>query len=85
VIRHAVRRQPRFNLGSDRKEAERRPARIKDLYEDNCKIMGPDLWSPQALAFAKILAKGERIVYPLLSDLCDELEPELRYFQITTT
>jgi hypothetical protein len=81
VIRSGERRQPRFNLGTDRKEAERRLVRIKDLYQDNCKIMGSDLWSPQALAFAKILAKGERIVYPLLSDLCDEEEPDLDYFQ----
>ena len=71
VIWDGMRRQPRSNLGTDRKEAERRLARIRNLYEDNCKIMGSDPWSPQALAFAKIRARGERIVYPLLADLCD--------------
>jgi hypothetical protein len=43
--------------------------------------MGSDLWSPHALTFAKILAKGERIAYPLLSDLRDDEEPGLDYFQ----
>src|SRR3954464_2410651 len=73
VIRDGVRRQPRFNLGTDRKEAERRHARIKDLYEDNCKIMGSDLWSPQALAFAKEIARGvRRIIYPSFSEVIDQ-------------
>ena len=81
VIRDGVRRQPRFNLGTDRKEAERRLARIKDLYEDNCRIMRADLWSPQALSFAKILARGERIVYPTYEDVKDEEDPLLEFAQ----
>ena len=81
VIREGVRRQPRFNLGTDRKEAERRLARIRDLYEDNCRIMKSDLWSPLALSFAKILARGERIEYPLYDDVKDEDDPLLEYAQ----
>lgn len=81
VIYEGVRRQPRFNLGTDRKEAERRLARIRDLHEDNCRIMKSDLWSPLALSFAKMLARGERIEYPLYDDVKDEDDPLLEYAQ----
>src|SRR4051812_3974519 len=53
------RRQHRFNLGTDRKEAERRLARIRDLYDDNCRVVGEDLWSPAALSYAERIARGE--------------------------
>ena len=33
-----TRRQHRFNLGGDRKEAERRYARIQALYDDDCRL-----------------------------------------------
>jgi len=83
VIRDGVRRQPRFNLGTDREEAERRLARIRDLYEDNCRIMRSDLWSPQALSFAKEIARGERrIMYPSFSEVIDQDDPLLEYAQM---
>ena len=47
-VRTGKRRQPRFNLGTDLKEAERRLARIRDLYEDNCRMRKNDLWAPLA-------------------------------------
>ena len=33
-----TRRQHRFNLGTDKREAEKRFARIKELYDDNCRL-----------------------------------------------
>ena len=63
-FRNEERRQPRFNLGTDLKEAERRLARIRELYEDNCRVVKRDVWSAQALGFAKDIARGDRrIVY----------------------
>ena len=86
VIRVGARKQPRFNLGTDLKEAERRLARIRDLYEDNCKIMGSDLWSPQALAFAKEIARGERrITYPSFSEVIDKDDPSSNMPRCITT
>jgi len=52
------RRQPRFNLGTDQREAERRYNRIQDLYADDCRASGRDHWSPYGLRFADILAQG---------------------------
>jgi hypothetical protein len=37
-------RQPRFNLGTDRKEAEGRHTKIQELYDDNCKVNGEDVF-----------------------------------------
>jgi hypothetical protein len=77
------RRQPRFNLGTDLKEAERRLARIKHLYEDNCRVVKRDVWSAQALGFAKAIAQGQRrILYPRLSDVIDQDDPLLEYAQM---
>ncbi len=82
-VRRGKRRQPRFNLGTDQKEAERRVARIRELYEDNCRLTKSDLWSPQALSFAKEIARGEkRIVYPAFSDVIDQDDPLLEYAQM---
>ena len=52
--------QYRFNLGTDRKEAERRPSRIRELYEDYCRVVKRNERSAQALGFAKEIAPGER-------------------------
>ena len=32
-------RQDRFNLGADRKEAERRLAKLRELYDENCRVV----------------------------------------------
>jgi len=85
-VRRGKRRQPRFNLGTDLREAERRLARIRELYEDNCRITKSDLWSPQSLGFAKEIAKGERrIVYPAFSDVIGQDDPLLEYAQMHHT
>jgi len=71
--------QPRTGL----KEAERRLARIRELYEDNCRVVKRDVWSEQALGFAKEIARGERrVVYPTFSDVIDQDDPLLEYVQI---
>ncbi len=77
------RRQPRFNLGTDLKEAERRLTRIRELYEDNCRAVNRDGWSTQALGFAKEIARGDRrIVYPTFSDVIDQDYPLLEFAQM---
>lgn len=64
-----VRRQHRFNLGTDRKEAERRLAKLREVYEDNCRAVNGDRWSPLGLMFAEKVARGEfRIAYQLESE-----------------
>jgi hypothetical protein len=42
------RRQHRFNLGSDKREAESRFALLRSLWEQNCERYG-DLWEPLIL------------------------------------
>ena len=51
-----TRKERRFNLGTDKKEAEWRYAKIQKLYEENCQVNGVDVWSP--LAF--VLCRGNR-------------------------
>jgi hypothetical protein len=75
--------QPRFNLGTDRKEAERRYAKIQELYEDNCRVNGEDVWSPLALSYAEELAKGRKTIqYPPLDDEQRFDDPTLEYAQM---
>ena len=82
-FRNEERKQPRFNLGTDLKEAERRLARIRELYEDNCRVVKRVVWSAQALGFAKEIARGDRrIVYPTLSDVIDQDDPLIEYSQM---
>ena len=81
--RNEKRRQYRFNLGTDLKEAVRRLARIRELYEDNCRVVKRDVWSEQALGFAKDIARGERrIIYPTFSDVIDQDDPLLEFAQM---
>ena len=65
-----TRRQHRFNLGTDRKEAERRYARIQALYDDDCRLSAEapleaqqratvaGCWSPRAFQYAQQIADG---------------------------
>ena len=76
-------RQHRFNLGTDRREAERRLARIRELYEVNCRVNGQDAWSPPALSYAERIAKGEyRIAVPPLSPDAPVQDPVAEYSQV---
>jgi hypothetical protein len=75
--------QPRFNLGTDKREAERRLAKIRELYDENCLLVGEDVWSPLALSYAKEIAKGNlRITYfPPAQEDCIE-DPATDYAQM---
>lgn len=55
-------KQPRFNLGKDMTEAEWRYAAIQRLYNDNCRDSGREVWSPRALAYAKEVAAGRKVI-----------------------
>ncbi|AMV40224.1 helix-turn-helix domain-containing protein [Planctomyces sp. SH-PL62] len=76
-------RQHRFNLGTDRKEAERRLAKLRELYDENCRVVREDLWSPLALSYAEEIARGRhRITYfPPPPELCIE-DPATDYAQM---
>lgn len=75
--------QQRFNLGTDRAEAERRLARLFELWEENVRANGEEVWSPLALGFAKQVAKGVRkIVYPFREDLLEAEFPAAEYAQM---
>jgi hypothetical protein len=77
------RRQHRFNLGTDKREAERRFAKIRELYEDNCRLVREDLWSLLALSYAEEIARGRhRITYlPPPPELCID-DPVTDYAQM---
>jgi len=81
-----VRRQHRFNLGTDKKEAGRRFAKIRELYDENCLVIKEDLWSPLALSYAEKIARGEyRIAYPPLPPDGGFADPLLEYAQMVHT
>jgi hypothetical protein len=81
-----VGRQHRFNLGTDKKEAGRRFARLRELYDENCVLIKEDLWSPLALSYAEKIAKGEfRIAYPPLPQNGGFEDPKLEYAQMVHT
>ncbi|HMP03150.1 MAG TPA: helix-turn-helix domain-containing protein [Gemmatales bacterium] len=77
------RRQPRFFLGTDLKEAERRRSKIEELYDENCKVNGEDCWSPLALSYAQELAKGKKVIeYPPLPEGDGYENPMREYAQM---
>lgn len=62
----AKQRQPKFNLGSDEKEAEKRLTRIQELFDDSQRATGLPIWTGFALHAAKLIARGiYQIPYPL--------------------
>ena len=58
VVEHDARVQPRFNLGSERREAEVRYARLLKLYDDDCKAHGQHEWTLRGLEYARRVAAG---------------------------
>src|SRR6187200_2402695 len=77
------RKQPRFNLGTDRKEAERRYTKIQELYVENCKMNGEDCWSPLALSYAREIEKGKKVIeFPPLDKERGYEDPVLEYAQM---
>lgn len=65
VDEHGRRSQPRFNLGSDKREAEIRYARILQLYDEDCRAHSQSEWSLRGLEYARLIASGRTTVeYP---------------------
>lgn len=56
------RSQPRFNLGTDKTQAEERLRRIQALYVDSCHRSLDSTWDEQGLIFARQLATGRLTV-----------------------
>jgi hypothetical protein len=78
-----TRKEKRFNLGTDKKEAEWRYAKIQKLYEENCRVNGEDVWSPLGLSYAEAIAKGKQsFKYPLLADDGTYDDPTAEYAQM---
>lgn len=69
------RRQHRFNLGTDKREAERRMALLRSIWDENCRQYG-DTWEPSVLVYAEAVARGEQQILqrpvPELDDEPDE-------------
>ena len=63
-----VRRQHRFNLGTDHKEAEARMPRLRELWAETEKLGGDEpIWPPFCLYATDLIAKGiYKIPYPYL-------------------
>src|SRR4051812_17132133 len=70
--------QPRFNLGSDRKEAERRYHHIQQLYDEQTAKNGWVVWAENAYQYAKELAAGEKTIQVLPNDDV----PEVHYARL---
>ena len=54
--------QPRFNLGTDKREAEFRLHAIRRVYDENVKAAGEDVWSPLGLSLAREIERGTKVV-----------------------
>lgn len=80
-----VRRQHRFNLGSDRKEAEARMARLRELWAETEKLGGDEpIWAPFPLYAANLIAKGiYKIPYPFYPETVEQVDdPVAEYAQV---
>ena len=81
--RYSNRRQHRFNLGTDKREAERRLARLRELWEEHCRANGEEVWTPHALSYAERIACGEyRIEVPPLTKADGYDDPPAGYFEV---
>ena len=77
------RKECRFNLGTDKKEAERRMARLYDLHDESEAAAGEPTWTGFALYAAKLIAKGTfTIPFPFLMRLKEEGSPTAPYAQM---
>jgi hypothetical protein len=75
-------RQHRFNLGRDPVEAQRRYARIQELYRDSCRAAGSDVWTPFAFYAAGLLAKGIYRIPYYAQWVSDHDDPLTEYSQM---
>ena len=81
-----VRRQHRFSLGTDRKEAEARMSRLRELWaelERLAKGVEPT-WTPFTLNAADLIAQGiYKIPYPFDLSVSEQVEdPVAEYAQV---
>jgi hypothetical protein len=77
-------RQHRFNLGTDKREVERRYARIQELFAESCRVAEVDEWTDFALYAATLIARG---IYRILflfdrQRLDDHQDPAAEYAQM---
>ena len=77
-------RQHRFNLGTDKREAERRYARIQELYAELCQVAENDEWTEFALYAAGLIAKGVYCIpFPFDRQWLDAMQdPAAEYAQL---
>lgn len=77
------RKEYRFNLGTDKKEAERRMERLYDLHDESELVAGEMIWTPFAFHAAKLIEKGVfTIPYPFHEYLMREEDPTAQYAQM---
>ncbi|RCS47647.1 hypothetical protein DTL42_14085 [Bremerella cremea] len=77
------RKEHRFNLGTNRREAERRVDRLYDLHDESEIVAGETIWTPFALYAAKLIEKGTfTIPYPFHEHLLREEDPTAQYAQM---
>ncbi len=72
-------KQPKFNLGTDERQAEARIARLIELFSESMKACGGQpIWTGFALYAAKLISKGiYRIPYPPQWDTLDQIDHDL--------
>ncbi len=77
-------RQHRFNLGTDKREAKRRYARIQELYAESCQVAENDEWTEFALYAAGLIAKGVYCIpFPFDRQWLDAMQdPAAEYAQL---
>ncbi|HET6574124.1 MAG TPA: hypothetical protein VFG68_11010 [Fimbriiglobus sp.] len=81
--RYSNQRQHRFNLGTDKREAERRLARLRELWDENCRANGEEVWTAHALSYAERIARGEyRIEVPPLTETDGYDDPPAGYAEV---
>lgn len=77
------RKECRFNLGTDKREAERRMERLYDLHDESEAAAGGTIWTGFAFYAAKLIEKGTfTIVFPFKEHLMREDDPAAQYAQL---
>lgn len=81
-----VRRQHRFNLGTERKQAEARMSRLRELWKEVEKVAeeAESIWTPFTLYAANLIAEGiYKIPYPYDPSVSEQVEdPVAEYAQV---
>jgi hypothetical protein len=81
-----IRRQHRFNLGTDRREAEARMSRLRELWKEVEKVadQSEPIWTPFTLYAANLIAEGTyKVPYLFDPSLGEQVEdPVAEYAQV---